>query len=165
MAEWEDREASAPSKEQVDAVMLAAQVLVAVTARSVAEVEDVVTLPQLRVLVMISAQGPLNLNSVAQGLGVHASNVTRACDRLVSAGLLDRRESLADRRHVSLDLTEYGRVLVQSLVTRRRAAIADVLERMPEARRRALVPALKSFAAAAGEEAAGSAWALAWPVS
>lgn len=35
---------------QVDAVMRASRVLVAVVSRSVAEVEDVVTLPQLRVL-------------------------------------------------------------------------------------------------------------------
>lgn len=43
---------------QVDAVMAAARVLVSVVASSVAEVEDRVTLPQLRVLVMLATQDP-----------------------------------------------------------------------------------------------------------
>lgn len=143
--------------------MLAAQVLVGVTAQSVSAVEDVVTLPQLRVLVMIASRGPLNLNAVAQAMGVHPSNATRACDRLVNAGLLDRRDSPADRRNVSLDLTPAGRELVATMVAHRRAAIAGVLQRMTETRRRALVPALRAFAAAAGEGPVAEAWTMGWP--
>lgn len=143
--------------------MLAAQVLVGVTAQSVSAVEDVVTLPQLRVLVLVSSRGPLNLNAVAQAMGVHPSNATRACDRLVNAGLLDRRDSASDRRNVSLDLTPAGRELVQTTVAHRRDAIAQVLQRMPESRRRALLPALRSFAAAAGEGPVPSAWTMGWP--
>jgi DNA-binding MarR family transcriptional regulator len=60
--------------------------LVAIRAQSVAAVDDVVTLPQLRVLVMVSSRGPLNLGAVAAGLGVHLSNATRAVDRMVRAG-------------------------------------------------------------------------------
>lgn len=78
--------------------MFAARVLVAITAQSVAALAEQVTLPQLRVLVMVVSGGPLNLNAVARGLGVHPSNTTRACDRLVAAGLLHRSEDAADRR-------------------------------------------------------------------
>jgi DNA-binding MarR family transcriptional regulator len=83
--------------EEVDSVMRAAQVLVAVIAQSAAEIEDVVTLPQFRVLVMAATRGALNLRAVAAGLGVHPSNATRVCDRLVAGGLLDRRDDPADR--------------------------------------------------------------------
>jgi len=72
--------------------MVAARVLVAVSAQSVARVEGQVTLPQLRVLVMIASRGTQNVTSVAQGLGVHASNATRTCDKLVEAVLIHRRE-------------------------------------------------------------------------
>lgn len=157
------RTATSPTITQVDAVMLAAQVLVGVTARSVADVEELVTLPQLRVLVMISGRGPLNLNAVAKGMGVHPSNATRACDRLVNAGLLDRRDSAADRRNLSLELTAAGHRLVASVVQGRRDAITEVLTRIPDSRRRALVSALRYLAVAAGEEAAGSASRLGWP--
>ena len=77
-------ELSAPD---VEAVVLATRLLVAISAQSVAAVDDVVTLPQLRVLVMVSSRGPLNLGAVAAGLGVHPSNATRAVDRMVGAGL------------------------------------------------------------------------------
>jgi DNA-binding MarR family transcriptional regulator len=136
---------------QVDAVMAAARVLVAVIASSVAEVEDQVSLPQLRVLVILATRGPLNLSAVADALGVHPSNATRQVERLVVAELVDRRDDPADRRHVSLTLTAKGQRLVDSVFEHRRAAIARVVERMPDAKKRALPGALESFADAAGE--------------
>lgn len=88
--------ASAPGadevrSDEVEAVMLAARMLVAVSAQSVAEVEDQVTLAQLRVLVMVASGAALNLGTVAKALGVHASNAKRVVDRLVTAGRLNRR--------------------------------------------------------------------------
>jgi hypothetical protein len=58
------------------------------------------TLPQLRVLVVIASRGPQNLAGVAQGLGVHSSNATRACDKLVEAADLypDNRDFFAITR-------------------------------------------------------------------
>lgn len=142
--------------------MLAARVLVAVSAQSVAAVEDVVTLPQLRVLVMVASRGTLNLGAVAAGLGVHPSNATRTVERLVVAGLLNRRDDPADRRNLLLELTSAGRGLVDRVLNDRRAAIAGILERMPADRRRALVPVLRSAAAAGGEVPDDAVWALGW---
>jgi DNA-binding MarR family transcriptional regulator len=148
--------------EDVEATMLAARALVAISARSLAEVDDAVTPPQLRVLVMIASRGPLNLGAVARGLGVHPSNATRACDRLVLAGLLDRRDDPADRRNLQLRLTEKGRALVDDVMDRRRHAILEVLDRMPALQRTALVPVLVTFAEAAGEMDDEHVWSLGW---
>ena len=156
------REARDVWADEVEATMLAARALVAISARSVTAVEDVVTPPQLRVLVMIASRGPLNLGAVARGLGVHPSNATRACDRLVSAGLLDRRDDPADRRNLQLQLTEEGRGLVDEVMDRRRHAIAEVLERMPALQRIALVPVLVTFAEAAGEVDDEHLWSVGW---
>jgi DNA-binding MarR family transcriptional regulator len=142
--------------------MLAARALVAISAQSLAEVDDVVTPPQLRVLVMVASRGPLNLAAVARGLGVHPSNATRACDRLVASGLLDRREDPDDRRNLLLRLTPEGRRLVDGVMDRRRHAIADVLGRMPPLQRTALIPVLVAFAEAAGEMRDENLWALGW---
>ncbi len=150
---------------EVEAVMLAARLLVAVSARSVAAVEDVVSLPQLRVLVMVSSRGPLNLGAVAAGLGVHPSNATRAVDRLVVAGFLSRTDDPTDRRNLVLELTPQGKGLVERVMDDRRAAIAGILERMPPSRRRALVPVLRSFAAAGGEVDVDAVWSLGWTTS
>jgi DNA-binding MarR family transcriptional regulator len=151
--------------DDVEATMLAARALVGISAQSLAEVDDAVTPPQLRVLVMIASRGPLNLGAVARGLGVHPSNATRACDRLVAAGLLDRRDDPADRRNLYLQLTEPGRTLVDEVMDRRRHAIAAVLDRMPALQRTALVPVLVTFAAAAGEMVDEHLWSLGWTTS
>lgn len=142
----------------VEAVMAAARVLVAVSARSVAGVDDVVTLPQLRVLVMIAGREALNLGAVAQGLGVHPSNATRLVERLVVAGLVDRRDDPNDRRNLVLALTAEGRRLLDQVMEHRRAAIREILGRMPAGRRRALVPVMRAFADAGGETPDDAAW-------
>lgn len=146
----------------VDAVMAAARVLVALSAQSVAGVDDVVTLPQLRALVMIASRRVMNLGAVAQGLGVHPSNATRLVDRLVVAGLLDRSDDPTDRRNLVLELTTAGRDLVDQVMDHRRVAIAEILDRMPASRRRALVPVLRSFADAGGEAPDDAVWSLGW---
>lgn len=152
----------APTREQVDAVMLAVQVLVGVAARSVADVEDRLTLPQLRVLVLVDSRGAMNLSTLAQAMGVHPSNASRACERLVAGGLLRRTDSATDRRQLVLELTEEGRALLGTLAARRRSAIEAVLRRLPATRRRALGSAMQAFGRAAGEELAGESWKLGW---
>ncbi|HYZ38458.1 MAG TPA: MarR family transcriptional regulator [Pseudonocardiaceae bacterium] len=151
-----------PSAEQIEAVVLATRVLVAVTGQSLASLEGQVTLPQLRVLVMIASRGPQNLTAVAQGLGVHASNATRLCDKLVGAALLQRIEDPADRRNLVLRLTAAGDQLVRDMTDQRRAAIAQVLANMPAELREDLVPVLRGFAHAAGEITEQQVWALGW---
>lgn len=148
--------------DDVEAVMAAARVLVAVSAESVASVEDIVTLPQLRVLVLVASRTAPNLGAVAAGLGVHPSNATRAVDRLVSAGLLDRRDDPTDRRNLILELTPAGRDLVDKVMDRRRTAIAAILDRMPPGRRRSLVPVMRAFAEAGGEASDDAVWSLGW---
>jgi DNA-binding MarR family transcriptional regulator len=142
--------------------MLAARVLIGVAAQSVAAFAEEITLPQLRILVMVASRRSLNLDAVARGLGVHPSNATRACDKLVRAGLLNRHDDPADRRNVVLELSEGGRDLVDRMMSFRRAAIEKLLVRMPAKHRRVLTPALLSFAAAGGEVPDSEAWALGW---
>lgn len=137
--------------EPVDAVMAASRVLVGLVAASVAEVASAVTVPQLRVLVMAADHSPLTLGNVARGLGVHASNATRTCDRLVSMGLLDRRDDPGDRRQLQLSLTRKGRRLVDSVLEHRRRAIEGVVAQMDPGVATQLGAALREFVAAAGK--------------
>ena len=126
------------------------------------EVEDRVTLPQFRVLMLVATRGGLNLGALAQAMGVHPSNASRACDRLVDAGLLARSESTLDRRNLMLELTPDGQALIDEVIDHRRNAIATILEGLPESRRRTLANAMLSFAEAAGEIHGDSAWKLGW---
>lgn len=114
-------------------MLRASRALVGIAAASLAGIDEVVAVPQLRVLVMVCTRGPLNLAAVAADLAVNPSNASRTCDRLLHAGLLDRRESPIDRRHITLTLTPGGRRLVEKVTKRRRTAIERVLRTMTAA--------------------------------
>ena len=147
---------------QVETIMAASRVLVAVSAESLAATEDVVTPQQIRALVAIASHGTLSAATLADALDVHASSATRLCDRLVAADLLDRREDPTDRRYLVLELTRKGRQLLATIMRRRRRAIKEILSRIPEGERAAVSDAFERFAAAGGEASARDLWALGW---
>lgn len=146
----------------VEAVLAGSRVLVGIAAESLADASEVLAVPQVRALMVVATHGPLNVAALAEHLGVHPSNATRACDRLVGAGLLQRKDRPEDRRHLALELTDAGRVFIDDIIRRRRAAIERILERMPAAHRHALGRALAHFAAAGGEPRPRDLWALGW---
>ena len=134
-----------------DAVLDASRVLVAVAARSLADREGEVSVPQFRALVVLSARGPLRPVDLAGALGVDPSTVTRLCDRLVKKGLIRRRRGDRDRRQVTIALSAAGAELVDGVTRRRRAEIRRIVDAVPSGERSALVRAFAAFNAAAGE--------------
>ncbi|UIJ34515.1 MarR family winged helix-turn-helix transcriptional regulator [Allobranchiibius sp. GilTou73] len=137
--------------EVVTAVLTASRVLVGVSARSLEAVEETVTLTQFRTLVVLHAQGEINLARLAHLLEVTSSTALRMIDRLLTSQLVTRRENAADRREVLLGLTDAGERLVQRVTTRRRRAIAAIVRDMDVQGRDDLVVALRAFADAARE--------------
>ncbi|TDU83270.1 MarR family transcriptional regulator [Kribbella voronezhensis] len=168
MAGSRARTTGVPTDETVDdlvaAVLTASRVLVGISARSLAGVEESVTLTQFRTLVVLDSHGPSRLNQLAERLEVTASTALRMVDRLIAAGLVDRRENAQDRREVVIDLTAAGRSLVRRVTRARRTEIERVVRAMPVTRRRELVRALEAFATAADEPAvvAEAAGRLGW---
>jgi DNA-binding MarR family transcriptional regulator len=136
-----------------DALLTASRLLVAISAHSIALVDDTITIPQFRVLVILSDRGPVNLATLAGVLGVQPSAAGRMVDRLVSTGLIDRQPHPSSRRELLAALTSRGRQVVQKVTSHRRADIARIVERMPASERQGLVRALTAFAAARGEPA------------
>ncbi|WP_443061632.1 MarR family winged helix-turn-helix transcriptional regulator [Streptomyces sp. NBC_00414] len=133
------------------AVLTASRVLVAVSARSLAEVEERVTLPQVRMLVVLSTRGATKLVTLAELLQVAPSTAMRMVDRLITAGLADRQTNPGNRRETLLRLTEEGRRTVEDVTARRRAEIATIVERLTPHQRTAIVEALTAFNEAGGE--------------
>jgi DNA-binding MarR family transcriptional regulator len=137
------------------AVLTASRALLAVVARSVAPVLDEVSVPQFRVLVLLSnALAPVRHGDLADALGLHSSTFTRMADRLVAGGWVQRRENPDDRRETLVELTPDGRDIVTRVSDARRAEIRSVLERLSGADRARVVEALALFHRAAGEPAA-----------
>jgi DNA-binding MarR family transcriptional regulator len=144
------------------AVLAASRSLVSISARSIALVEDVVDLVQFRILVVIASTGACTLKQVAVALNLHVSTASRTCERLAAGGLVHRGPRASDRRHLHLTLTHDGEELVGRVMRFRRAAVAEVLDRMPAADQRRVEKAMRAFAAAAGEPSDQALWAMGW---
>jgi DNA-binding MarR family transcriptional regulator len=135
----------------VDSLMRASRALVSITERSLAAVHADVTLAQFRTLVVLSTQGPQPVGALAEHLDVHASTMTRMCNRLVSRNLIVRAPSPVDRREVVVTLTPEGAALVDSAMDRRRTELQTIVYKLTPDERDALVHALDVFTRAAGE--------------
>lgn len=145
------RRSSRGVDEYVTALLAASRALVAISARSLAAVEDRVTVPQFRALVVLSTRGESNLNRLADDLGVAASSAMRMIDRLLVAGLVTRRQNPDNRREVLLGLTPAGADIVDIATTARRRELARVVAAMDTDQHAPLIAALTAFAHAAGE--------------
>lgn len=166
-----ERETPAGTMDDVDAVtravLTASRLLVAVSARSLAEVEDRVTLPQFRMLVVLATRGTTKLVALADLLQVAPSTAMRMVDRLIAAGLADRQPNPGNRRETLLQLTTEGRRTVEDVTARRRGEIAAIVERLSPTQRLALIEALTAFNRAGGEPPAtesreGDVFPLGW---
>ncbi|MEU0494525.1 MarR family transcriptional regulator [Mycobacterium sp. NPDC006124] len=136
-----------------DALLTASRLLVAIASRSIAENDDTLTIAQFRTLVILSTRGPVNLATLAGLLDVRPSTTGRMVERLVGAGLIDRRPNPDSRRELVVDLTARGRRVVAAVTSERRRLLAEIVATMPEDDRHGLVRALTAFTRAGGEPA------------
>ena len=147
--------------ELVDAFISASRALVAVAARSLAGLDDDVTLAQYRALVVLRTRGAQRAADLAVALDVTPGTASRMIERLVRKRLVRRTRSRDDRRIVNVALTEAGHEVVDLVTEQRRRDIVRILEQMPARGRKALTATLRAFAEAAGE-APEQDWALGW---
>jgi DNA-binding MarR family transcriptional regulator len=141
----------ARADELVEELLTASRALVGAAVRSIAAAPVDVTVAQHRVLVLLAAHGPQSVGQIAEQLGVNPSNATRHCDRLQKLGLLARNRSAEDGRVVQIALTTEGRALLDAVTRHRRDALAEVVQRLPERERGAVLTALRRLNAASLE--------------
>jgi DNA-binding MarR family transcriptional regulator len=141
--------------ELTEATLRASRALLAVVARSAAPALERVSLPQLRVLVLLAAHGRTRSGTLAELVGVHASTFSRTTDRLAAGGWVRRVPNPDSRRETLVELTDAGKRLVAGVAQRRRTEMAAVLRKVPVERRPAVRAAFEAFADAAGDPAAG----------
>ena len=90
----------------VPALLTAARALVGVCGRSLARVQDAVTITQFGTMVVLQGHGDTRLNQLAERVGVAHSTSLRMVDCLIDAHLVTRRENKADRREVLVALSK-----------------------------------------------------------
>jgi DNA-binding MarR family transcriptional regulator len=99
--------------------------------------------------------------TLAEAVSVTPATASRLCDRLVKKGLVRRRSDRHDRRQVRLALTETGRHLVDTVTSRRRQEIAEILAVIPPKAQQSVVSALAQLAQSAGEVPEQN-WSTGW---
>lgn len=142
---------SAAEEEITDALLALSRVFVATAARSLARLDDEVTLPQFRTLVVLVSRGPQRIADLAAELDVSSSTATRMCDRLTRRGLVARHVRADDRRAAWVALTTTGRDLVGEAMALRREAIADLVRQAAITRPLVLASVLDALVEIAGE--------------
>lgn len=152
---------SLPPEDIADVILQASRSLVAIAARSLADVQEDVTLPQYRAIVVLCARGPISMGELAEALDCSASTATRLCDRLVAKDLVERSPREDNRREVEVRTATAGTALVEAVTRRRRVEIQRIVKAIPTDQQQALVASLHSFAEAAGE-APDQAWSTGW---
>jgi DNA-binding MarR family transcriptional regulator len=135
----------------VDGLLAAGRMLVAQTARSLAQLDANVTLPQYRTLVVLATTGPQRVVDLAAELGVQPSTATRMCDRLVRKQLVSRHERADDRRAAWVVLTTAGRNLIAEIMRRRRDELAALVAKVAIAEPQAFANGLHALVVAGGE--------------
>jgi DNA-binding MarR family transcriptional regulator len=85
------------------------------------------TIGQWRVLVLAARIQGLRVGELAARLGMSQPSASRLVRRLETRGLVHATRSPDDRRATVVTLTDTGQVLVQDVVDRRRARVADAL--------------------------------------
>lgn len=140
-----------PRNDLVDGLLAASRALLGMTARSMAQVDADVTLPQYRVLVVLASRGRQRTAELAKELDVASSTVTRMCDRLDRKALIRRYRRGDDRRATWVALTESGRDLVGTVMRQRREHIAKALRSVTIADPSAAAEVLRAIVEAAGE--------------
>lgn len=126
--------------------MRASRALVAVAVSALDALNDKVTLPQFRALVVLSELGTMRASTLADKLGVSASTVTRIADRLAADRLIRRVENPSSRREVLLTISPSGERLVERVIDRRRALMRQLLDELSVAERAAAVRSLDTLA-------------------
>lgn len=103
---------------------------------------------QLRAVTVLSERPGANLGELAQGMAVSLSVTSRLVDRLVAAGLAERRPSPTSGREISLWLTPAGEQTLRRYDELRLAKVHERLRELPPERAREVVSALRALIAA-----------------
>jgi DNA-binding MarR family transcriptional regulator len=148
---WEVVTMRQTSTSAADATLLVSRALLGVVARSVSSALEFVTLPQFRVLVVLSANAPMRMGALAERVHANQSTFSRSMDKIVTGGWAERSTSPDSRREVLISLTPAGRALVDEVTERRHVEISTILERLTLSEQDSVRAALELFAIAAGE--------------
>jgi MarR family transcriptional regulator, organic hydroperoxide resistance regulator len=89
------------------------------------------SVPQCDVLTTLTEQEGVSQQDLAKRLYVTKGNISGLIDRLVAAGLVERRAIAADKRQHAIFLTAAGRASAEQAIACQRRFVARTIGRLP----------------------------------
>jgi DNA-binding MarR family transcriptional regulator len=146
-----DRDRAELAPDALEILQAATRVLAGVALRSLDVLDGAVTLPQFRILAVLSELGRARPAQIARALGIEASTAARFADRMVAAGYASREDEPDRHGPAILELSEPGEALVGRVTAWRERELARIAGRLPAAERTILTHALSQLVEVAGE--------------
>ncbi len=115
------------------------------------------TMPQLKVLLILGERGSARVSWLAEQMAVSPPNITGILDRLERRGWITRTADRVDRRVVRVVLSDAGREVIAELCTASAERCEPVLRRLSAGSRRELMRTLGELAAALSADTAAGA--------
>jgi DNA-binding MarR family transcriptional regulator len=107
------------------------------------------TMPQLKIILIIFTDGPARISTLASTLGVSLSTTTGITDRLIHQDLIVRGNDPEDRRAVVCSLTDKGRGLATRLWEQGQSRMRDLLGKMELSQLKTISEAIETVLEAA----------------
>ncbi len=103
------------------------------------------SLVHLNVLLVLSGEGPLPMNRLAELLDVSQASATGIVDRMEQRGLVTRERDEDDRRVVLVVLSPQGEGLIAGIAADRRDKLAQLLDTLADHDAGALLQGLRAM--------------------
>ena len=91
-----------------------------------------ITMAQCYALVEIGRAGSISLVELSEALGLENSTISRTVNHLVNAEMVNREIDPANRRYVTISLTEDGQQIFDSIETCMNIYYKQILRKIPE---------------------------------
>lgn len=134
------------------------EVFAGLVARSQASREGCgdITPSLVQCLQFIYLHGPSTIRKIASGMSITVPAASQLVERLVQKNLVTREHSTEDRRRARVELTEHGRLAIIEARSARIKWLDDLLVKLPDEKREALVDSLEEFIRIALESSSNS---------
>jgi DNA-binding MarR family transcriptional regulator len=106
---------------------------------------DGVPLSQFHMLFAIDELKACSMIKLAEDLSLDKSKVSRAINKLVKAGFVNREIDPENRRYAILTLTNHGKKLVQHINNKNNQLFKDVLSQLPKGKGRSFIENFNIF--------------------
>jgi DNA-binding MarR family transcriptional regulator len=103
------------------------------------------TMPQLKVVLLLFMNGPTRMSDIASALGVSLATATGVVDRLVERDIVVRESQPEDRRVVLCRLSEKGQKMIEGLWQLARDRLKELLEVVATSQLQLITEALEAL--------------------